>query len=332
MMHRRITPPCIAAALLAATLGARSLGAQQITADDLGGVPISVAVPTSNATLNEGQASQLEGKLLQVVTAAGMSGIGPQAGFVLTPYLTVTRRMQAGDLRAMQVLKADLALAIKQTAQNITFSSTSVTLTGSGDTEAAALTDAIANMSTDSDRLRTFVETGKRRIVGYYETNCAAVRSDAKGKAGTGQVDQAIAILMSVPREATTCQPLAAGDAEKLFASYQARECAQLVRGARADAANRAYDDAVEKLQQVDPSSPCTRDADALIANIEQQVGKTEDRSFQLKLRTLRSERETLTQSLTDPTKLVERRRDLTKEVAVTAINRLPVRAHIPTR
>jgi hypothetical protein len=327
MTHRRLL-----SLFAAATTFAAPLAAQQVTADDLGGVPISIAIPASNSHLTDAQADQLGSKLLQVVNAGGMSGIGAQAGFVLAPYLTVTRRMQAGELRAMQVLKADLALTIKQTAQNITFSSTSVTLTGSGDTDAAALTDAIASMSTESERLRTFVETGKRRIIGYYETNCAAVRSDAKGKAGTGQVDQAIALLMSVPREATTCQPTAAGDAEKLFAAYQARECAQLVRGARADAANRSYDDAIEKLQKVDPSSPCTRDADALIANIEQQVGKTEDRSFQLRLKTLRSERETITQSLTDPTRIVERRRDLTKGVAVDVIRRLPVRSHVPAR
>ena len=335
-MHR--VPPAgrhgraLVATLVALALASAPAAAQKVSADNLGDVVVSVAVPASNTALNGTHTDQLGAKLLQVVNAAGLSGIGPDAGFVLAPFVTVTERMRAGELRAMDVVKLDMALTIKQQAQNITFSSTSTVLTGSGSNEAAAITNAIASLRTDDPRLRAFVEEGKRRIVGYYEDNCDAVRSDARGKAGTGQPEQAIALLMSVPREATTCQPKAAADAEKLFADWQARECAQRVRGARADAANRDYDDAVEKLQGVDPSSPCARAADALIANIEQQVAKTEDRSFQLRLKSIRTDRESISRTLSAPGRLLERRKELTKGVAVEFINRLPVRTHVPGR
>ncbi len=319
------------AVFLATALIGASAGAQKITADDLGAVPITVYIPATNTSLNAGQAEQLGSRLAQLVAASGLSGVGPDAGFALTPQVTVTRRGQAGELRAMQIVKMDLAMIIRQRTQNLTFASASTTLTGSGDSEVAAITDAIASMSTDDERLKAFVEQGKRRIVAYYESNCAAIRADAKGKAGSGNVDEAVALLLSVPREAATCQPKAAQDAEALFTSFQARQCAQLVRGARADAANRAFDDAVEKLQSVDPSSPCAADADALIARIETQVARTEDRSFQLRLRALRVDRETLTKTLNGPTRIVERRRELTRGVAVEFINKLPARPHVPS-
>lgn len=334
MPFAAIPHPCGAASValaLALALGT-PLRAQQITAEQLGDVVVSIAPPSPNPALTDGHADQLGAKLLQVVTAGGMSGVGGNAGFVLVPVVTVTERLQAGELRAMQVVKLDLALAIRQTAQNIAFSSTSTVLSGSGSSEAAAITNAIASLRTSDTRLRAFVDEGKRRIIAYYEANCAAVRSDARGKAGTGRPDEAIALLLSVPREAGTCQPRAADDAEQLFADWQARDCAQRVRGARADAANRDYDDAVEKLQEVDPASPCARDADALIANIERQVSKTEDRSFQLRLRTIRADRESVTRTLGEPGKLLERRRELTRGVAVDVVNRLPVRTHVPRR
>lgn len=319
---------------LAFVLGAppSSSMAQPVTADRLGDVVVSVAIPTSNTMLTPGHTDQLGSKLLQVVTAAGLSGIGPDAGFVLSPFVTITERMRAGELRAMDIVKLEIAFAIRQQAQNITFSSTSTVVSGSGSSEAAAITNAIASLRTDDPKLRAFVDEGKRRIVSYYETNCTAVRADARGKAGVGQPEQAIALLMSVPREATTCQPKAADDAEKLFTDWQARDCAQRVRGARADAANRNYDEAIDKLQAVDPVSPCAKDADALITSIEERVAKTEDRSFQLRLKSLRSDRESITRTLTSPVRVLERRRELTKGVAVEFINRLPVRAHVPGR
>jgi hypothetical protein len=303
--------------------------AQTVTAADLGNVPIAVVIPSSMTVLNVDQKNQLGNKLLEAVTASGMSGIGGPSGFELIPIVTITKEGQAGELRKFKIVTLNVALAIRQQTQNLAYASTSVVLSGSGQTKDDAITDAINTLAPDDDKLVALVQTGKTRIIDYYKTNCDAIRSDAKRRAGTGNTEEAIALLMSVPREAETCRESSARDAQALYVGYHERICQGLVRGARADVANHAFEAATDKLQKVDPASRCAKDADALLADIDQRVAKENDRSFQVKLSAIRVDREKVTKSIATPGGLATHQREATTGVAVDFMAKLPTRTHV---
>jgi len=313
----------------AATFLVSRLPAQAVKEEQLGGVPIAVVVPENGSPLTEEQRVQLGNVLLQAATANGISGIGGPAGFQLIPLVTITRETEAGELRKFTVVFMNVALAIRQSPQNTAYASTSVALNGSGASRDAAITDAIMKLSPDDQRILTLVETGKRRIVEYYQTNCESIRSDARGRAGTGRADEAIALLMTVPRQASSCQQLAAADAERLYVAKHERECQALVRDARADVARNDFKPATSKLRLVDPASGCAKSADALIAEIDAKVAKANDREFSLELRALRAERDSVTKAISLPNGLTKHRQNATKLVAVEFVAKsLPVRKH----
>lgn len=306
-----------------------SARAQSVTAEDLGNVPISVVIPASVTVLDVDQKNQLGNKLLDAVTASGMSGAGGPAGFALMPVVTITKESQAGELKKFQIVVMNVGLSIRQESEKLAYASTSVTLTGSGDTREAAITNAINTLQPDDDKLVNLVKTGKERIVGYYKTNCDAIRADAKRRAGTGNVEEAIALLMNVPREANTCRDASAADAVALYKSHRDKECQALVRAARADVANSAFEPATTKLEKVDPGSTCAKDADGLITQIQQKVSKAADRTLELKVNALKVSRETVTKSLSTPEGVVKHDKESTTGVALGFVGKISPRPHI---
>lgn len=316
-------------ALVAALVVARGLGAQSVTAQDLGNIPIAVAVPSSLTMLTTDQKEQLASKLLEVVTMNGMSAVGGPAGLQLRPNLTLNSERRVGELRKFTVVNLTLSVAIKQTTHGLAFSSASLPITGSGDQKESAITAAIGSIAPDNESLQKALETGKKRIVDYYQSSCDAIRSDANARASTGKGDEAIAMLMSVPREAPACQQAAAADAAKIYAAYHERECQSLVREARGDVANRAFEAAVKKIARVDPASGCAKSADALLDDIEQKVTKENNRSFEIRIQAMRVERKTVTETIKTPEGRAKHQEQQTRAAAVDYYAKLETRPHI---
>jgi hypothetical protein len=297
-----------------------------VTAADLGNIAIAVVVPKSALTVD--QRNQLGNTLLQAATANGISAMGGVAGFELTPIVIVTKEGEAGDLQKFKYVTLNVTMAIKQTTQNIAFGSTSVVLNGNGSTREEAITQALGSLSPADERLLKLVETGKSRILNYYQTSCDQIRSDAKARAGTGNAPDAIALLMTVPREASACQKAAAADAAVLYVAYRDAQCDGMVRAARASLSARDFEGAKVKAELVDPGSKCGKSADGVLKDLAKSV--TSDHDFELKVRAAVVNREKIESTISSsPTELVKHNQEQTLGVAVEVVGKLATKTHV---
>ncbi|HEY4304505.1 MAG TPA: hypothetical protein VGM82_08570 [Gemmatimonadaceae bacterium] len=300
------------------------LAAQNGSAADLGTIAIAVVVPKSNTMLTVEQKNQIGNTLLQAVTATGISAMGSLSRFELTPLVTVTKDGEAGELKKIHYVTLNVTLAVRQASNNLTFSSTSLVIDGTASNKDGAITEAINNISPSDERIVKLVETAKPKIIQYYESSCAAIRSDAKTRARTGHSDEAIALLLSVPREATTCQKAAGADAEVVYASYRDAVCEGLVREARAALSNREFETAKQKAEAVDPASRCGKEADDVLRDLEKKT--TSDHEFSLGVHASIRERERVSSS---PGEAAKQTHERVVGVAVEVVAKLPTKPHI---
>jgi hypothetical protein len=301
--------------------------AQEVTAADLGTIAIAVVVPRSNTMLTVDQKNQLGNTLLQAATANGISGIGGPSGFQLTPMVIVTKEGEAGELQKFKYVTLNVTLAVKQVPQNLAFGSTSVILQGNAPTREDAITQALGNLSPTNEKIINLVESSKTKILQYYETSCDAIRSDAKARAGTGRVPEALTLLLTVPREATTCQKAAGVDADAMYAAYRDAQCDASVRAARAALAARDFEEAKIKAELVDPGSKCAKSADGVLKDLEKKV--TSDHNFSLKIRAAIVNRDKIETSLSSPGESAKHTHEQAIGVAVDLVAKLPSKPHI---
>ncbi|MDX2193133.1 MAG: hypothetical protein NW201_07255 [Gemmatimonadales bacterium] len=312
----------IAAALLAAPALRAQAPAPAVTADDIGTVSISVVVPEDTPELTPRQRDQVDSKLTQIAAQAGLGGSGIDAGFLLYPLITLEDEQVAeGGLKNISVVTLELALFIKQADQNITFASMSRTLKGSGNSKGLAITNAITRLQAGDPEFRTFITTGKRKILEYYEKNCRMLQQEASRKSRVQDWEGALGVLMRVPKEAKTCAEAIAPDIDFAFKSYQQQACKGLIKNASANVAAQAYVQALQSLDDIDPFSPCADEAAALVDRIEGVVNQREDRDLQIALQTYDKNLEALKQLYPTAAAQEAHRMELARDVAVAYYN-----------
>jgi hypothetical protein len=317
----------VRAASLLALVAAVPLGAQGVTAADLNNITIAVVVPRSNTMLTIEQKNQLGNTLLQAATTNGISAMGGPAGFQLTPMVTIAKEGEVGDLEKFRYVTLNIMVAVKQVPDNSTFASTSVILNGNGATREVAITEALNNLSPSDDRIIKVVDAAKAKIIQHYETGCDGLRADAKARAGTGHTEEAIALLMTVPREASTCQKAAGADAAALYTAWRDAQCDGIVRAARASLAERAFEAVVTTIERVDPASRCAKSADAVLADLEKRVAA--DHDFSLKVHAAIVTRTKVETSLASPGEATKHVQEQTVGVALGVVAKLPHKPQI---
>lgn len=310
----------------AASTAATQPGAAQ-TSDD---IAVAVVVPPTMPGIEPAVQTQLESRLSQSLTGTGFAAVPGGSPLVMYPSLVVLNESVFEGPRNRTLVKLDLTLYLKNASDGVLFASTSRTLDGVGASRNAAILSAVSNLRGNDPAMRQFTSSARTRITEYYARNCDAVIAEGRAQAGTGDVGRAMAVLLSVPRESAPCHGQATDVAARLYAEMQERDCQARLRTARGESAANHYVAAIDALEGIDPSSPCARDADRLLAQIGREVDRNADRALQERLAQIRSEREAVTRELDTPARITTRRITLAAAARVEWLNREPRPAYGP--
>jgi hypothetical protein len=267
--------------LLATLLTARA----QAPPAAFGKIALAVVMPDNNDLLDPAQLTRLEGKISQLITRSGLSASGYGTNFVVYPVLTVAESgVVEGGMQDITVTTAELNLYVKQLDTNLVFASLSKRLKGSGSSKALSLSNAISQIqSTDLDYQR-FIDQGKQKILAYYQSTCDDILHRADAHVHMNQFDQALALLLTVPAEATGCFSKAQGKAVAIYKAYADQHCAELLLQAKGHLAANRYDEGLTLLSSVDPTSKCFSEAKGLMVKTESEVDVNQRKVFNAEL------------------------------------------------
>lgn len=329
VVHQRRSFRLFAVASLALSVGASRGMAQDLSGDDIGkDIAVAIVIPPNRPGFDEAVGVQLESRLAQVMTGTGLAAVAGESRYVLYPSVVITgEQSTGGTLRAVTVVKLDMTLFLKGIADGTLYSSMSRSLVGSGSSRNAAIINAVSSLRGDDDELREFAKGARRKIVDYYMRSCDVVIGEAQTAARTGQADRALGNLLTVPAEAGSCHQRAQGEAVKIYAANQQALCAARVRSASANVANDRFDDAISELEGIDPTTPCSKDADALIDRMSKRVDTRTSQSVSLRLNSYRAWTEQIRSTVGNGTPLATHQLRMARVEAAAFFNKRTARA-----
>jgi hypothetical protein len=254
--------------------------------DDFGKISLAVVMPQSLDDVDYNQLSKLETKITQIISSAGLTANGYTTNFVIYPKFSIYESdVVEGGMQNITVVTTELTLFIKQVDNNIIFSSLSVQLKGSGTTKEKAVTNAISNIKTESEEYKKFVNEGKGKIIGYYNAKCQDILTQIDNLVKMKNYDQAMALLLSVPEEATECYTKTQTKAIEVYKLYQSNNCEKQLLAAKAYIASNNYVSALNTLMLIDPATTCFKEAKTLVSSIEGKIDKDLKQEWDFKMK-----------------------------------------------
>ena len=156
-------------------------------------------------------------KLQQIAIQNGMAGAGFDERFIITARLIVVDEQQTATIPAKTALRLSVGIYIGDGIDGTLYSSWQTELRGVGDNSTMAYTSALRKLNPKNSELQQSVETGRQRIITYYDSQSASIIATAKALAASTLYDQAIMALLRIP---TGCRDYA--QAQALIAQYGA--------------------------------------------------------------------------------------------------------------
>jgi hypothetical protein len=278
------------------------------TTNNVGKIALSVIMPENIDGLNVSQLSKLETKISQIVTVSGLASSGYNNNFVIYPKFAIFEsNIVEGGMQNITVVTAELNLFIKQVDNHLLFSTISKPLKGSGSSKELAITNAISKITTNDPVFKTFIETGKLKIIAYYETKCVDIIKKSDSYVKIQQYDHALGLLMSVPEEVSSCYNQIQDKAIETYKAYQTQKCSELIQKAKTTLANNDYVEALNILSEIDPSASCFKEAQAIAKSAETKVKAEEKKQWDFQMK-----------QYNDAVSLEKQRIETIKEIAVS--------------
>ena len=239
--------------------------------------------------LTNDAAGQLNNKLQRIVADNGFGSVSYADRFVLSAKVDVLSNSIAQTNPPRVSKKISVSLFIGDIVENRSFASCEIVLAGIGNNDNKALIAALSRLSSSNSTISKMMNDAREKIVEFYGSNSGRFIANAKSIALKGDVDQAIAYLMSIPPVNDECFSLCQNYAVELYNEKNNRDNYSLYSSAKAAwTAKKTKDGAAVAccyLKQVDPSSSCFEEAMALWTEIEDKLDKDDAEAKEMAMR-----------------------------------------------
>lgn len=255
------------------------------SASDVGKIALSVVMPENINGLDVSQLSKMETKITQIVASVSLAGNGYNNNFVIYPKFAIYETdMVEGGMQNINVVKCEWSLFIKQVDNNIIYASISIPLKGYGKEKKNAITDAISKININTKEFSFFIETGKKKILDYYNLKCQDIITKSESLVKMQDYEQAIGLLMSVPEE-VSCYNKIQEKTIDAYKSYQNQKCIAQLQEAKTTLAKNQYQEALDMLSLIDPSTKCFTETQLLIKKAEGKLDAQAKNQFALRMK-----------------------------------------------
>ena len=267
------------------------VGANLMGQSKTSSIVVTSFVPEQDG-LTRGAAKNMENKVSQMITEAGMGSID-NSRFAVIPRIFITDQRIQSSAPAMIVLKADITFYMGDVSTGKVFGSITKSVLGIGENETRAYVSLISNIKPRDQELMQFMEQGKKKIINYYNENADILINKAMQLASISNYDGALAILGEIPEECVEAFTKASGPMMSIYKSKIDYEGEILYREAYTLwNATLDYDGALDAsgiLAQISPYSSAAPKADALAESIGRRVREIDNREWDFKFQKLQN-------------------------------------------
>jgi len=245
----------------------------QDSSNDFGKISLSVFVP-DNDNLTSSNITTLESKVHRLVTTNGLSGHGFNSNFVIYPTIEIFDEKLVEGMKNIFIVQVEFNLFIMQLSDKMIFSSYSKSITGSGYNKENAFRNVITKIPMRDQQLQSFLTEGKQKILNYYALKCNDILLEADGLIKRDKHEEAIALLLSVPFEASQCYSSAQSKAVTAYNIYKEKQCSKLLVEMKAAILKNHIGEALDIYAKMDPYTKCYKSANKLILDRREAICK----------------------------------------------------------
>lgn len=240
--------------------------------DDMGRVALAAFVPDQADGIPPAARQMLQNKMQQIAIQNGIGGAGSNPRFFIVPMITVLSKEITPTAPPMQAMNLEFTFYIVDAASKTIFSQTTISAKAVGQTEDKAYIAAIKNVNPKAGQFKGFVETGKTKIMEYYNSQCDVVMKSAQALAGQKKYEEALFNLLSVPDVCRECYDKCMDLSIDIYKQYANYKCTEYMSGAKAAWAAMNADKAAEFLGKITPDMECYPQAVELTEQITQKM------------------------------------------------------------
>lgn len=241
-----------------------------------GKIKLNVMTPTGDG-IPSSIKSKIEAKMVQIVTANGIGGLGGDPRYVLAPVTELRKKDVTSTAPVRHLVEYDVTFYVADIITGTVFASQEMTLKGVGDSDELASIAAFNDINVKDSRLQKMLQTAEEKIIAYYTEHAEEFISQAEMLIAKQDYGQAMAVLGSIPVEAGQTYTKAVQMMATITPKYLAKESnlafsqlkAALVKGDESD-----VKEAMFYYSQISEDSPCKKQADALINEYKVDVAK----------------------------------------------------------
>lgn len=248
-------------------------------------IALTVIVSEQVEGIPTGAVSYLTNKLKQAATQNGLAANEDFSRFFITATITPLSKDIVPGPPQQIAQNLEMTLFIADYFDQKIFATTTVEVKAVGTNDTKCYINGIKNINVKSKDLTDFIESGKQKIIAYYNAQCDNIIKKANSLAGQKQYEAAIYELTAIP-DACDCYDRALTATKEIYQQYIDYLCD--VNLAKAKTAWAAEQNSVgatkagDYLSYIYPDAKCYDDAQVLYREIKAKV--LDDWKFEMKI------------------------------------------------
>lgn len=217
----------------------------------------------------------LENALQRIITTNGMTKDVTFAQFLLTAKVEeLDKHIVAGPPK-QHVQNLGITLYVVDAISGQKYASTYTEVDGVGKSEQKSYNNAIQNLKPQSDKVVSFMNSAKKKIISYYDKNYPNLIKEAQTKASFKQYEEALALICTIPI-CSQGYSTAMREGLKIYDKYLERHGVLLLNKAKAIWASNPTDESAREvavlIAQIDPTAKCYREAMQFLETVKKQT------------------------------------------------------------
>lgn len=258
-----------------------------------GKIKLTVMVPDENLSVEA--AKQLESKLIQMVTANGIGGLGGNPRYVLAPEVNLLKKEVTSTAPVRHLITYDITFYVADIILGTVFASSNIQATGVGDSETLAFLAAFNDLKPTDAKFQQMLSDAQDKIVAYYQEHGAELVNEAKMLSAKGDYAEAMALLGSIPAEVGEVYENAIQLMDELLPKYLENECGLILsqfQAALGNQKNGVNKEAMAYYAMIPANSSCKAEADAAYKEYKAQLSAEDQREWDRESAQIQSDNE----------------------------------------
>ena len=210
----------------------------------------------------------LKNKISQIASGNGMGGNESFPRFIISADVDVLTKDITPTAPPKTALTLAVNLYIGDGIEGTIFASEYIELKGIANNDTKAFIQSFRALSPRNKKFNYFIESGKRKIIEYYNSKCDFILKEANTLADQKDFDNSISKLIEIPEVCKDCYDKAMDLSTSIFKRKMENECQQNITKSNSFIAQDNWLEAPNPISNYTPDMTCYSEVKSLLDKI----------------------------------------------------------------